>query len=119
MDLRFTEEEEAFRREVRGFIQASLPQAIHRKMLEHRSLAKEELVQWQRILNARGWATPSWPKEWGGLGWNAVQRYIFLDELHQFPAPEPLSFNVSMIGPVIGTFGSAAAGAPSAPRSRR
>lgn len=107
MDLRFTEEEEAFRREVRGFIQASLPGAIHRKMLEHRSLAKEEVVQWQRILNARGWATPSWPKEWGGPGWNAVQRYIFLDELHQFPAPEPLSFNVSMIGPVIGTFGSA------------
>jgi len=40
-------------------------------------------------------------------GWTAVQRYIFLDELHQFPAPEPVSFNVSMIGPVIGTFGSA------------
>jgi alkylation response protein AidB-like acyl-CoA dehydrogenase len=116
MDLRFTEEEEAFRREVRGFIQASLPQAIHRKMLEHRSLAKEEVVEWQRILNRRGWATPSWPREWGGPGWNAVQRYIFLDELHQFPAPEPLSFNVSMIGPVIGTFGNAGQKARLLPR---
>jgi len=76
-------------------------------MLDHRALTKEDVVLWQRILNRRGWATPSWPKEWGGPGWNVVQRYIFFDELHQFPAPEPLSFNVSMIGPVIGTFGSA------------
>jgi len=106
MDLRFTDEELAFRAEVRSFFEANLPKSIHAKMLEHRSLTKEDVVTWQRILNRRGWATPSWPKEWGGPGWNAVQRYIFLDELHQFPAPEPVSFNVSMIGPVIGTFGS-------------
>ncbi len=106
MDLRFTDEENAFRLEVRGFIRENLPKSIHDKMLEHRSLTKEDVVTWQRILNRRGWATPSWPKAWGGPGWTAVQRYIFLDELHQFPAPEPVSFNVSMIGPVIGTFGS-------------
>jgi alkylation response protein AidB-like acyl-CoA dehydrogenase len=107
MDLRFTSEENAFREEVRGFIRDHLPPAIHAKMREHRSLTKDEVVAWQRILNTRRWATPSWPVEWGGPGWTAVQRYIFLDELHQFPAPEPLSFNVSMIGPVIGTFGTA------------
>ncbi len=106
MDLRFTAEEQAFRLEVRGFIRDQLPRDIHDKMLDHRALTKEEVVAWQRILNRRGWATPSWPKEWGGPGWDAVQRYIFLDELHQFPAPEPVSFNVSMIGPVIGTFGT-------------
>jgi alkylation response protein AidB-like acyl-CoA dehydrogenase len=107
MDLRFTDQENAFRSEVRAFFESNLPKSIHDKMLEHRALTKEDVVTWQRILNARGWATPSWPREWGGPGWDAVQRYIFLDELHQFPAPEPVSFNVSMIGPVIGTFGSA------------
>ncbi|MDB5972459.1 MAG: pimeloyl-CoA dehydrogenase, large subunit [Hydrocarboniphaga sp.] len=106
MDLRFTDEENAFREEVRSFIRENLPKPVHAKMLEHRALSKDEVVSWQRILNARGWATPSWPAAWGGPGWTAVQRYIFLDELHQFPAPEPVSFNVSMIGPVIGTFGS-------------
>ncbi len=106
MDLRFTVEERRFRSHVRGFIHDHLPRDIHEKMLDHRALTKEDVVLWQRILNRRGWATPSWPKEWGGPGWNVVQRYIFLDELHQFPAPEPLSFNVSMIGPVIGTFGT-------------
>lgn len=106
MDLSFTSEENAFRAEVRAFLRDRLPPDIHAKMLEHRALSKEDVVRWQRILNKRGWATPSWPREWGGPGWNAVQRYIFLDELHQFPAPEPVSFNVSMIGPVIGTFGT-------------
>ena len=108
MDLRFSDEENDFRAEVRAFIRGALPAAVHRKMVEGRSLAKDEIVQWQRTLNTRGWATPGWPREHGGPGWSAVQRYIFLDELHQAPAPEPLSFNVSMIGPVLFTFGTPA-----------
>jgi pimeloyl-CoA dehydrogenase large subunit len=116
MDLRFTAEEQAFRIAVRNFIRDNLPRGIHQKMLEGRSLAKDEIVAWQRILNRQGWATPSWPKAWGGPGWTAIERYIFLDELHQAPAPEPLSFNVSMIGPVLATFGSAAQKARFLPR---
>jgi alkylation response protein AidB-like acyl-CoA dehydrogenase len=106
MDLRFSAEEIAFRAEVRSFIGTALPAAVHRKMREGRALGKDEVVQWQRTLNARGWATPSWPREHGGPGWSVVQRWIFLDELHQAPAPEPLSFNVNMIGPVLFTFGT-------------
>lgn len=106
MDLTFSSEDNAFREEVRGFIAARLPAETRRKMEEGRPLSKDEIVEWQRILNARRWATPSWPKEWGGPGWTPVQRHIFLDELHQAPAPEPLSFNVSMIGPVLIAFGS-------------
>jgi alkylation response protein AidB-like acyl-CoA dehydrogenase len=106
MDLRPSAEENAFRAEVRAFIDAELSAALRRKLAEGRALAKHEIVQWQRTLNERGWATPSWPREHGGPDWNAVQRWIFLDELHQAPAPEPLSFNVNMIGPVLFTFGS-------------
>jgi alkylation response protein AidB-like acyl-CoA dehydrogenase len=108
VNLRFTDGENALRAEVRAFIREHLPPTVHRKMIEGRSLAKEEIVAWQRTLNRRGWATPSWPREYGGPGWNAVQRFIFLDELHQAPAPEPLSFNVNMIGPVLFTFGTEA-----------
>ena len=106
MDLRFSDEENRFRTEVRDFIRAALPAGVHRKMVEGRALTKDEIVDWQRTLNARGWATPSWPREHGGPGWSVVQRWIFLDELHQAPAPEPLSFNVNMIGPVLFTFGT-------------
>jgi alkylation response protein AidB-like acyl-CoA dehydrogenase len=108
MDLRFTEDELLLRAEVREFIRARLPADVRRKMIEGRSLHKDEIVQWQRTLNQKGWATPAWPREHGGPGWSAVQRWIFLDELHQAPAPEPLSFNVNMIGPVLYTFGTQA-----------
>jgi pimeloyl-CoA dehydrogenase large subunit len=108
MDLRFTPEELAFREEVRAFLRDNLPEEIRRKMVDARKLAKEDIVAWQRILNKRGWAVPSWPVEWGGTGWTPVQTYIFNDEMQQAPAPQPLAFNVSMVGPVIAAFGSEA-----------
>ena len=82
MDLRFTAEEIAFRDEVRAFMRDALPAAIRRKMVEGHRLVKDDIVAWQRILNAKGWAVPHWPVEWGGTGWTPVQQYIFRDELH-------------------------------------
>ena len=108
MDLSFTPQEQAFRTEVRRFIRENLNPLTRRRMAEGRIPPKEEVVAWQRTLNARGWATPSWPKTHGGPGFSPVERYIFLDELHQAPAPEPVSFNVSMIGPVLIEFGTSA-----------
>lgn len=106
MDLNFTAQEQAFRMEVRAFIRENLDPETHRKMLDGRIPSKQEVVAWQRTLNTRGWATPSWPREAGGPGFSIVERYIFMDELHQAPAPEPVSFNVSMIGPVLLEFGT-------------
>jgi pimeloyl-CoA dehydrogenase large subunit len=106
MDLRFTDEELAFRDEVREFFRTALPDSIRRKMIEGHHPSKDDLVTWSRILNAKGWAVPHWPVEWGGTGWSPVKQYIFRDELQQAPAPEPLAFGVSMVGPVIYTFGN-------------
>ena len=108
MDLRFTPEEIAFRNDARAFMREALPTAIRQKMIEGRRLLKDDLVTWQRILNAKGWAVPHWPVEWGGTGWSAVQLYLFRDEMQQAPAPEPLQFGVNMIGPVLIAFGSEA-----------
>jgi len=108
MDLRFTVEEIAFREEVRQFFRTALPPDIARKCMNGQRLSREELVRWTRILFARGWATPAWAPEWGGTGWSAVKQYIFKEELHMAPAPEPLSFNVNMIGPVLIAFGTEA-----------
>jgi len=106
MDLRFTPEENAFRAEVRAFLHSALPPTIRAKMVEGRNLAKDDIVTWQRVLNAKGWAVPAWPKEWGGTGWGPVKTYLFRDELQQAPAPDPLPFGVSMVGPVIIAFGN-------------
>ena len=108
MDLRFTPEELAFRDEVRTFMRTALPADIRAKLVEGRRLKKDDIVNWQRILNAKGWAVPHWPAEWGGRNWTPTQSYIFLEELQQAPAPPPLGFGVTMVGPVIIAFGSEA-----------
>ncbi|HLJ71642.1 MAG TPA: pimeloyl-CoA dehydrogenase large subunit [Roseiarcus sp.] len=106
MDLRFTDDEIAFRDEVRAFIKQSLPDSIRQKLVNERHVDKDDLVVWTRILNKKGWAVSHWPVEWGGTGWSAMKQLIFRDEIQQAPAPEPLAFGTSMVGPVIYTFGS-------------
>jgi pimeloyl-CoA dehydrogenase large subunit len=108
MDLRFTDEEIAFRDEVRAFFKKNLPENIRRKMVEGKKLQKDDIVTWQRILNKKGWAVPHWDPKWGGTGWSPVQQYIFLEEMQQAPSPSPLQFSVYMVGPVIIAFGSEA-----------
>ena len=106
MDLRFTPDEVAFRQEVRDFIRENLPADILAKMKLGHAPNKEDTVRWQRILNAKGWAALSWGKEWGGPGWTAIQKMIFLEENQMAPAPELSSFNITMIGPVLLQFGT-------------
>ena len=106
MDLSFNPEEKAFRQEVRDFLATSLPADLRRKMIERRHLGKDDIVRWQRILNAKGWATPNWPVAYGGQSWTPSERYIFQEEMALAHAPEGSPFNVNMIGPVICKFGT-------------
>lgn len=106
MDLDFSDDELAFRQEVRAFLSEALPDDLRQKMIERRHLGKDDIVRWQRILNARGWATPHWPVEHGGRAWTPAQRYIFQEEMALAHAPEGSPFNVNMIGPIICKFGT-------------
>ncbi|MGK7867805.1 acyl-CoA dehydrogenase family protein [Falsiroseomonas sp. E2-1-a20] len=108
MDLRYTPDEIAFRDELRKFFRSEIPLAIRRKVSEGRALNREDYVTSQRILHAKGLAVPNWPIQWGGQDWSPVQRYIYIEELQAAAVPQPLGFNVNMVGPVIATFGSEA-----------
>jgi pimeloyl-CoA dehydrogenase large subunit len=101
MDLSYSKEEMEFRGEVRDFFQTAVPKETRRKLLEGRHLSKEDMVTWQRILNKKGWAVPHWPVQWGGTGWDSVRLYIYNEEMQLAPAPQPLAFNTSMLGPVL------------------
>ena len=69
MDLNFSKEELAFRDEVRQFFKDNVPASIRRKTEEGRSPSKQEMVEWWRILNKKGWGVSHWPKEYCGTGW--------------------------------------------------
>jgi alkylation response protein AidB-like acyl-CoA dehydrogenase len=104
MDLNYSPEELAFRDEVRTWLSANLPAELK----DQAHLSREELLRWHRILAKKGWVAPAWPKEWGGTGWNVVQRYIFEEELGFAGCPPLMPFGLSMCAPVLLAFGTEA-----------
>jgi alkylation response protein AidB-like acyl-CoA dehydrogenase len=108
MQLQFTPEQEAFRLEVRAFVQANLPADIRRKVELGLRLEHADYVTWFRILQARGWLTPSWPVAQGGPGWDHVQRYIFDEETLLGGAPRIIASGIQMLAPVLLAFGTEA-----------
>lgn len=106
MNLKLTEEERAFRDELRTFFTTEIPADVRSKVAAGKPLGKDDFIATQRILHARGLAVPNWPVEWGGQEWTPMQRNIWLSEMQLASVPEPLPFNASMIGPVIAQFGS-------------
>ena len=108
MNLKLTEEERAFRDELRTFFTTEIPADVRSKVAAGKPLGKDDFIATQRILHARGLAVPNWPVEWGGQEWTPMQRNIWLSEMQLASVPEPLPFNASMIGPVIAQFGSQA-----------
>jgi len=108
MDLEFSPGDEAFRAEVRAFVERNLAPATRAKVLDGRHLAPNDLVEWQRTLHRQGWGAPSWPKEHGGTGWSPVWQHVFEEECARGGAPPQLPFGIRMVGPVIMTFGTPA-----------
>lgn len=108
MRLQFTPEQDAFRHEVRAFIQAHLPEPLRRKVELGLRLEQADYVTWFRLLEARGWLTPGWPVEHGGPGWNHVQRYLFDEETMLGHAPRIIASGIQMLGPVLIAFGTEA-----------
>jgi alkylation response protein AidB-like acyl-CoA dehydrogenase len=108
VDLNYSAEEAAFREEVRAWLSASLPPDLRDKVAGYAHLSKDDLLRWHRILARKGWVAPAWPQEWGGTGWNVVQRYIFEEELGYAGAPPLIPFGLAMCAPVLLRFGSEA-----------
>src|SRR6056297_1762556 len=106
MDLNYTPEEIAFRDEVRAFLSEKLPREMSEIIRKGGELGKEGHDEWHAILNEKGWLAPNWPVEFGGAGWNAVQRHIWEEEAAAANAPRIIPFGLSMLAPVLQKFGS-------------
>lgn len=105
MNLEFSPEENAFRAEVRAFIEENHPKHLE-GMGNREDMSPEDMMAWHKILGKKGWTAPAWPKEYGGTGWDATQRYIWSEENARVGTFMPLPFGVSMVAPVIYTFGN-------------
>ena len=106
MDLNFTPEEQAFRAHIRQWVAEHLPKDISHKVHNALRLNKDDLQRWARLLGKQGWHGWAWPKQFGGPGWNAVQRHLFEEECALAGAPRVVPFGPVMVAPVIMAFGS-------------
>jgi acyl-CoA dehydrogenase len=95
--------DEAFREEVRAFLDAALTPDIRDAQARQAGVFSEGDLcrRWQTILYEKGWVAPSWPKEWGGPGWTPMQRFIFADECARANAPVLPAMGLQMCGPVL------------------
>lgn len=105
MELELSKEDAAFRDEVVAFIAQTYPSEM-RVPNPETDLTKEQSLLWHKLLYKKGWVAPLWPKEYGGPGWSLTQRFIWERETTRAGALPPLAFSVTMVGPVIYTFGS-------------
>ena len=108
MDLDYSAEERAFRDHVNRWLRDHLPADLRDKVHRYDHLSRDDLTRWHRILAAQGWIAPSWPLEWGGTGWNVVERYLFEEECGYAGTPPLVPFGLMMCAPVLLAFGTEA-----------
>jgi alkylation response protein AidB-like acyl-CoA dehydrogenase len=110
MDFKYSDEDEAFRHEFRGWLEANMP----RDWRDDGELAdpdtKSEFERrrgWHRKLYDAGWMCIHWPKEFGGRGASLMQQFIYHQELDRAKAPPVVNFQgIARVGPTLMQWGT-------------
>ncbi len=99
MDLNYTPDDVAFRKQVRGWLEQNLPPA------PLRSLAERKI--WHRKIYEAGYLGMGWPKEYGGQGARPMEQAIVADEMARSGAPSPTNgLGLGIVGPTIVVHGN-------------
>lgn len=106
MDLTYTPEQQAFRAEVRAWLEAHVPS----EPLEHFDATREGFEahrEWEKTLKSGDWGMVTWPKEYGGRGLDLIQWLIFEEEYYRAGAPGRVNQNgIFLLGPTLMEFGT-------------
>ncbi|CAD7342033.1 acyl-CoA dehydrogenase [Sphingomonadales bacterium 56] len=106
MDLTYTPEQQAFRAEVRAWLDAHVPS----EPLEHFDATREGFEahrQWEKTLKSGDWGMVTWPREYGGRGLDLIQWLIFEEEYYRAGAPGRVNQNgIFLLGPTLIEFGT-------------
>lgn len=106
MNVTIAPEDLEFQQQVRNYFENEFPQEILEKQSADVPLTKSDIIHWHKAIYEQGWAAINWPPEYGGTGWTSVQKYLYALEQGRVNAPMHLPFGVSMVGPIIYTYGN-------------
>ena len=124
MDFRLTAAEDAFRADVRRWLDAALPQFFAVPAQREPRTAAERIAAskaWQRTLFDGGWAGITWPRSHGGRGASIVEQLIFSEECAAAGAPDSINLAVALglTGPTLMACGTGQQQAQFLPRILR
>jgi alkylation response protein AidB-like acyl-CoA dehydrogenase len=110
MDFKYSEEDEAFRREFRGWLEANIPRDWRDDGELSDPDTKSEFERrrgWHRKLYEAGWMCIHWPREFGGRGATLMQQFIYSQELDRAKAPPTVNFQgIARVGPTLMQWGT-------------
>jgi len=106
MELELSPEHERFRHDVRAWITEAMPPELRAKADVDAHFDMPEVMRWHKILAAKGWVAPHWPKAHGGPGFDVTQRFVFTEQLELAGTPPLSPFGLSMVGPLLMQFGN-------------
>jgi len=123
MNFDFSDREEAFRKEVRGWLEANLPDDLRGRAFAASRADRDEVKKlraWQRRMCEAGYVGLDWPREFGGRGATIVEMVILYQEMARAESPQLVNRGgVSMLGPTLMKYGAAAASPVEDPHGRR
>jgi alkylation response protein AidB-like acyl-CoA dehydrogenase len=122
VDLRYPAEAEAFRIELRAWLDENLPPDLPGQMeqLERGSDSLTRLREWNHTLAEAGYAALSWPVEYGGRGAGLMDQIVFNEEMDRVQAPGPVNIiGIPNIAPAIMQWGTEAQKVQFLPRMMR
>ncbi|MFK7896306.1 MAG: acyl-CoA dehydrogenase family protein [Myxococcota bacterium] len=101
MDFHFSAEEQAFRDEIRSFLDEHLPDPVPQD-----DPAFSEL--WNKLVREKRWVGFNWPTEWGGGGGDLIRQFILKEEMaaRRAPALGVDFMGITWVGPAIIAHGS-------------
>ena len=112
MDFEFSEKHEAFRKEVRVWLERHVPDDLRGKSFAASRADKDEVKRlraWQKTMHAAGYVGMDWPVEFGGKGATIVDQLILFQEMARAESPQLVNRGgVSMLGPTLMKHGTAA-----------
>jgi alkylation response protein AidB-like acyl-CoA dehydrogenase len=105
MDFNYGPEDEAFRKQLRDWLDANKQHAPHRRTMfgeEGGASGWEDQVRWARKLNEGRWLAVNWPKEYGGRGASVMQTIVYNEELTRAGVMAPMiGMGIGLLGPTL------------------
>jgi acyl-CoA dehydrogenase len=118
LNIRFSDEEEALRGEIRDFLRQALTEDLldASRRCSGMFVGRPTARIWQEKLHRRGWGAVHWPKAYGGTGWSPAQLFIFREECARAGAPSALNMGATLLAPALFAYATEAQKAYYLPR---